>query len=956
MNSMKRFRIIFSLAALFCLNFTYAQLETLAAWDFENSSIAPSSGTGTFARVGTLIHNTTSPGPYFNGADPSSTACPLTSMGIGYSVTSFSTSNTSYRGVSFTTSTIGATNLKFEFDIRQSNSAPNTFAVYYTTTAARVPISMTTVNTTYCGGTLVTNSSNQGVIVATLNNDDFKRVTIDLSAITALNNQSTVKLEILAVGDPNSSNAMKGINGGAVATGTNGGAWRFDNIKISAYKKIKADMSGAVSICTPNSANISATIIGGQSPYTLVYTDGTNNYTQNGYISGTNISVSPTVNTTYSIVSVTDAINTAALAADITGSSTVTVHQGLIPGNIEGFTPTGTNIYNLFICFGESLTNDVKLVNYQGTITKWQVANNNAFTLGLQEFTGTDFLTPSQIGVITAPKFIRAVVSSSNCGTVNVTLNITQRTVTWTGSVWSGGSPNSGLGIVVNGNLTVTTSLEGCSLTINSGTVSVQPGAYVSINGIVTVNAPGTLVFEDNSSLIQNLDVANVGVITYKRKTTPVKRYDYTYWSTPVKNQILANFSPETLSDKYYWWDPSIYNWANITAPGISLMENAKGYIIRSPQSFSITASSVWEGAFIGTPNNGSINATISVSGANNLNLVGNPYPSAIDADLFLSDPANASALGTGGSLYFWTHNTPITNYQYTFSDYAVYNFMGGIGTSPANGSNSNIPNGKIASGQGFFLEAQANGNVVFKNSMRLKQNNDRFYRTSSTEKDRFWIELSNQNNGFKQSLIGYTENATNGVDAGYDAPLNEGSSSVQLYSIIQNNPYSIQAKSLPFRTDDVIRLGFSTDFAGQHNITLALTEGIFRNQEVYLKDKETNTFHLLNQSPYSFESGVGRFESRFEIYFVNQALSVNSSNDSNNAIRVFQNNQTLTVKSTESNLETISLFDLTGRLIHTSKGELNNEYSYYKTQPTQPLLVQIKLKNGSTIIRKTIF
>jgi hypothetical protein len=55
---------------------------------------------------------------------------------------------------------------------------------------------------------------------------------------------------------------------------------------------------------------------------------------------------------------------------------------------------------------------------------------------------------------------------------------------------------------------------------------------------------------------------------------------------------------------------------------------------------------------FTGIPNNGII--TISIGGTGSFNLIGNPYPSALDASQFLS--TNSGVLG--GTIYFWTHST----------------------------------------------------------------------------------------------------------------------------------------------------------------------------------------------------------------------------------------------------------------------------------------------------------
>src|SRR5690606_30727964 len=135
--------------------------------------------------------------------------------------------------------------------------------------------------------------------------------------------------------------------------------------------------------------------------------------------------------------------------------------------------------------------------------------------------------------------------------------------------------------------------------------------------------------------------------------------------------QTLVGLSPLTLADKYFWWNPVPYSWESIAAPGITVMTPGLGYIIRAPQTFTAVPQ-VYPGFFSGVPNNGEITIGITVNGVSDNNFLGNPYPSAIDADIMLSSSGpNASVLG--GTIYLWTHNTTITANQYNASDFAMY-------------------------------------------------------------------------------------------------------------------------------------------------------------------------------------------------------------------------------------------------------------------------------------------
>jgi hypothetical protein len=126
-------------------------------------------------------------------------------------------------------------------------------------------------------------------------------------------------------------------------------------------------LSGNATICNGSSTNLNVAITGGTSPYTVVYNDGTNNFTVNNYVSGTNIPVSPTTTTTYSLVSVTDASSN--VGTGNSGTALVTVNNPV--------TPTFTQVPA--ICAGGSLS-ALPTTSTNGITGTWSPALNNAAT------------------------------------------------------------------------------------------------------------------------------------------------------------------------------------------------------------------------------------------------------------------------------------------------------------------------------------------------------------------------------------------------------------------------------------------------------------------------------------------------------------------------------------------------------------------------------------------------
>ena len=674
--------------------------------------------------------------------------------------------------------------------------------------------------------------------------------------------------------------------------------------------------------------------------------------------------------------------------------------QLTVPGGTAGGTYTGTLTVRNGTCvsFGNTFTitvNSLPSTPTVGTITQptcalatgsvalsglpssgsWTITATPA-TSGLTGLTGTN-INNTTIGGLTANTSYTFIVSNGTCSStasLAAVVNSVPATATWNGTVWAGTAsgttpPLITQPVVFTGSYTSSGDINGCSCTVTSGNVLIKDGHTMTITNAVNVtnNATTSLVFENNASLVQTTNATNTGAIEYQRKSAKMKNFDYTYWSSPVANQNIVALSPNTLSDKYFRWDP-LTGWVLYNNPTTSVMIPGVGYIIRVPKPGSPSPDN-WSGptyeqpvAFKGVPNNGDVTFDVK---ADEYNLVGNPYPSALNATKFMQD--NSTIIY--GALYFWTHNTAITNNSYTADDYATYTLSGGTGTGPSTstGLNTNTPNGFIAAGQSFFVGTKtvipANSKFIFKNSQREAGNNDKFFKqtsvkkTTTIEKNRVWLNLTNSGGAFKQLLVGYIEGATNDWDNLYDGPTFDGQEFVDFYSVNKGQNLTIQGRALPFVDTDVVPLGYRSTIAGAFDISIDNRDGALINQEIWLEDKKTNTLHELSKGKYTFTAINGVENDRFVLKYTNKTLGTDDNEVADKSLIVSVKNKKITLTSSAEAITQVQVFDLLGRKVY-DKSKINSQEWSISTLPSseQTLIVKTTLANGSISNKKIIY
>ncbi len=528
------------------------------------------------------------------------------------------------------------------------------------------------------------------------------------------------------------------------------------------------------------------------------------------------------------------------------------------------------------------------------------------------------------------------------------------------------------------------------TLEIKTGkSLLVKANHYASIkkniinNGLITVENQGSLIQVDN--VITDTNLGN-GNYTIHKSTTPYVMYDYTYWSSPIKTANIASifsasptgyvyyFNPQNFSDEFSGngypqilvgadsHDDTGDDW--ISASGN--MTPGKGYAIMGegavfPFTTPTATTYIQNVQFDGKVNNGLVEIPVyldlynTTNGSGNSfnkndNFIGNPYPSAIDANILLTENTNL-----GGTIYFWTHDSVIGSgsnigpdaYNFTNDDYASWNSLGGTAAHAGNP----VPTGKIASGQGFFVTATVNETIHFNNNMRVKSGNDLFFRTN-----RIWLNLTNDNGLFRQILIGFDANATDGIDRLYDGLRMENGTNYDFYSLVENEKMAIQGLA-PFDEEKIIPLGFENIQAGDFKININHFETDFDNTNIYLKDNLLNVIHNLKQNEYPFtENRLGNINDRFELIFQKNNLHTDFQNQETSSLIVSNQNVGFLIQILgNKSIQKVFVYDVLGKLItkiNTNNNQIELKQDY---QTGSVYFIKVILENGIILTEKII-
>jgi hypothetical protein len=456
-----------------------------------------------------------------------------------------------------------------------------------------------------------------------------------------------------------------------------------------------------------------------------------------------------------------------------------------------------------------------------------------------------------------------------------------------------------------------------------SGLINVYQSSYFS----PPVSTPGS-----NTYTIS--DVMKDGTTTLTANNTPL---DINF----VTEYDGANGSPISISN---FWINKLIDDVNWFSNGTTINENtnfntAEGYNMKS------TGANTQNYTFVGKPNDGDYSISVS---ANKSSLIGNPYPSILDADAFIT---KNSAVILGDKLYFWDGKTDLseTHVRGDYSDsYATY--AGGVGTSINGGS---VPTKNIEIGQAFFIDTDNAGTVTIDNSLRIFNSGPFFSKSTSFPILRIGFEfvIDNNNNTFKRQLAIGFRGLTNNFDDGIDATM--AIMHPTDISLKCNNHLGEFVITGIENYNESIEIPLHVKLDQQRNVTFNIDAfENFTPNNIYLKDNQTNLYHSL-QNNINLNLDAGDYNNRFSIVFRNNVAAVNEL-IKNNTINIFDNGNDIFV---ESNLiiKQATIYNTLGQIL-LNKTTNNTKVSIpNRIDKGKIIFVKVALINGQEFIRKII-
>ena len=545
--------------------------------------------------------------------------------------------------------------------------------------------------------------------------------------------------------------------------------------------------------------------------------------------------------------------------------------------------------------------------------------------------------------------------------------------------------------------LSVTPSQNGNSnyLFVKGGNLFVENEIHISLNRDAAIEA--SLYLRDEAQLIQgprqNKINSGDGLLSIFQEGTS-NAYDYNYWCSPVsaaENSLFGIsmlYGPKTLtmSEKaqntaaqngtamplnissrwIYTYNGNGYSSWNFIGAATAIPQG-NGFTMKGTEGQDLTIleerannpGGAQRYDFRGRPNSGKIEVQVA---AEELVLVGNPYPSALDLSLFLLENSGVGEVKSScyenfersnvitGIAYFWDSKengsshylddyeggygafSPVDPCTTGIYERPLFKTYGSIEKS--SGTTGSAVNRRFTPvGQGFMVRGADGGMVKFHNGQRGFRKEGNFSQFKMAERKDAHSPYKKDpqiipklrlrvviNDTYTRSLcLAFWPSSTKGIDAGMDAAGYDLAASDVGW--LQNGEnYTIDVR--PFDITDEIPFFLKVELQEAH---FSFEIENFENLEIgkiFILDNQTGSFNAIMDQRFSIDLAPGEYNGRFQLVFTEKPSEFVLPEEimmvaEEQKFSVFQNNymkELEIISDSHAPVKNVGIFDLKGK------------------------------------------
>ncbi|MFO7669158.1 MAG: hypothetical protein R6W31_05835 [Bacteroidales bacterium] len=474
------------------------------------------------------------------------------------------------------------------------------------------------------------------------------------------------------------------------------------------------------------------------------------------------------------------------------------------------------------------------------------------------------------------------------------------------------------------------------NLTINRINILTLNDQMLSIGGILLCNGP--LITAGNLSLLSDvsatalIDGASTGSVTGNvtmQRYLPVG-FGYKYFSSPFQGATVSEFGDDL--DLTYWF-PTVYRYDESRTSSGWVAYNDPAGILEPMNGYSVNFGSGSAPVTVdvsGEVNNGPLSLTLNNNNhtyTQGMNLIGNPYPSAIDWD---------AASG-------WT-KTNIDNAIYYFNASAADEYSGTYSSYVNGVSSDGVASNVIPSMQGFFIHVSdgsypVTGTIAMNNSVRITDRTHYFAKSSSSIRERavplirVSVMFTDDSLSIDPFVLYMDEEATSGFDPDLDARklLNTNFSVPNLYALLQGGEkLSIDGIPIVFEAPVIIPLGVKTNRQGPLSFGRAEIDPSFADFELFFYDARTKVRHKLSDDfEYEVLLDAGEYHDRFFLELQDLTAGVEEAKANEAIFTAFASEGHIKamIPGFSGSRGVLSIYSMDGRLVSRQEIESPGEY-----------------------------